>query len=96
MNRRTTMRGFPLQDEGPGMNELFHDLQVEQEERKAAARERWDINGFNLAEVIVVRDGPDAQGHQYVDGRHQVSIAKFETADEARKFCDQHNAGLVT
>lgn len=29
------MRGFPLQDEGPGMNELFHDLQVEQEQ------ERW-------------------------------------------------------
>ena len=34
------MRGFPLQDEGPGMSELFHDLQVEQEERKAAACER--------------------------------------------------------
>ena len=34
------MRGFPLQDEGPGMNELFFDLQNEQEERKAAARER--------------------------------------------------------
>lgn len=34
------MRGFPLQDEGPGMNELFHDLQVEQEERRAKARER--------------------------------------------------------
>jgi len=28
-------RGFPLQDEGPGMKELFHDLQVEQEEAKA-------------------------------------------------------------
>lgn len=27
------MRGFPLQDEGPGMNELFHDLSVEQEQR---------------------------------------------------------------
>jgi hypothetical protein len=31
------MRGFPLQDEGPGMNELFHDLQVEQEEQRAKA-----------------------------------------------------------
>lgn len=30
--------GFPLQDTGPGMSELFHDLQVEQEERKAAER----------------------------------------------------------
>lgn len=27
-------RGFPLQDTGPGMNELFHDLQVEQEREK--------------------------------------------------------------
>lgn len=26
--------GFPLQDTGPGMNELFHDLAVEQDERK--------------------------------------------------------------
>lgn len=33
------MRGFPLQDEGPGMNELFHDLQIEQEERRAKLRE---------------------------------------------------------
>jgi hypothetical protein len=31
-------RGFPLQDTGPGMNELFHDLAVEQEEERAAAR----------------------------------------------------------
>lgn len=29
-------RGFPLQDTGPGMNELFHDLQVEQEEHRQA------------------------------------------------------------
>lgn len=32
-------RGFPLQDTGPGMNELFHDLAVEEERRKA--REWW-------------------------------------------------------
>lgn len=30
--------GFPLQDTGPGMGELFHDLQVEQEERRAKER----------------------------------------------------------
>jgi hypothetical protein len=29
------MRGFPLQDEGPGMNEMFHDLAVAQEEERA-------------------------------------------------------------
>ena len=32
------MRGFPQQDTGPGMSELFHDLQTEQEEQKAKAR----------------------------------------------------------
>ena len=31
------MNGFPLQEQGPGMSELFHDMTVEQEERKAAA-----------------------------------------------------------
>jgi hypothetical protein len=24
--------GFPLQDTGPGMSEMFHDLQIEQEQ----------------------------------------------------------------
>jgi hypothetical protein len=33
-------RGFPLQDDGPGMNELFHDLQVEQEQERAVRRNR--------------------------------------------------------
>jgi hypothetical protein len=33
-------RGFPLQDSGPGMNELFHDLQIEQELERAARRNR--------------------------------------------------------
>lgn len=57
--------------------------------------ERWHINGFNLSEVIVIRDGPDVKGHHYVDGRHQISIAKFDTAEEAREFCNQHNAALL-
>jgi hypothetical protein len=56
--------------------------------------ERWHLNGFNMSEVIVIRDGPDAQGHRYVDGRHQISIAKFDTIEQARKFCDQHSATL--
>lgn len=33
-------RGFPLQDTGPRMNELFHDLAVEQDERKVFAAGR--------------------------------------------------------
>lgn len=32
--------GFPLQDDGPGMNALFHDLAVEQEEKRAALRDQ--------------------------------------------------------
>lgn len=32
--------GFPLQDEGPGMSEMFHDLAIEQEEERAKDRSR--------------------------------------------------------
>ena len=32
-------RGFPSQDTGPGMNEMSHDLQVEQEQERATKRE---------------------------------------------------------
>jgi hypothetical protein len=56
--------------------------------------ERWHLNGFNMSEVIVIRDGPDQQGRRYVDGRHQISIAKFDTVEQAREFCDEHNAML--
>lgn len=31
-------RGFPLQDTGPGMNQMFHDLAAEEEARRAAER----------------------------------------------------------
>lgn len=33
-------RGFPLQDTGPGMNELFHDLAVDQAEQRDIERGR--------------------------------------------------------
>lgn len=42
------MRGFPLQDTGPGMSELFHDLAIEQEERKMSHSKGWigvDLDG---------------------------------------------------
>lgn len=32
--------GFPSQDTGPGMAELFHDLQVEQDEQRDRERSR--------------------------------------------------------
>lgn len=56
--------------------------------------ERWHLNGFNMSEVIVIRDGADARGRHYVDGRHQISIAKFDTVEQAREFCNQHNSKL--
>ncbi len=56
--------------------------------------ERWHLNCFNMSEVIVIRDGSDPQGRRYVDGRHQISIAKFDTIEQARECCDQHNAIL--
>lgn len=57
--------------------------------------ERWHLNGFNMSEVIVIRDGPDPQGRRYVDGRHQISIAKCDTVEQARELCDQHNSEIV-
>lgn len=57
--------------------------------------ERWHQNGFNLCEVIIIRDGPDAQGRNYVDGRHQVRIALFERIEDAAQACADHNAGLA-
>ena len=35
------------------------------------------------------------QGRRYVDGRHQISIAKFDTVEQARELCDQHNFEIV-
>lgn len=37
-------RGFPLQDTGPGMAELFHDLAVEQEKERALERGGHRLN----------------------------------------------------
>ena len=56
--------------------------------------ERWHLNCFDLTEVIVIRNGPDARGIHYIDGRHQVSIGKFETIKQAREACEEHNARL--
>lgn len=57
--------------------------------------EQWHQNGFNLCEVIVIRSGPDAQGHAYRDGRHQVRVALFERMEDAAQACLDHNAGVA-
>lgn len=56
--------------------------------------ERWHLNGFDLSSVIVIRDGPDAKGHSYLDGRHQITVARFDTVEEARRAVEKHNAAL--
>lgn len=48
------MKGFPLQDTGPGMSELFHDLMVEQEQ------ERWR-QASEKAKVAVERVAEDTK-----------------------------------
>ncbi len=53
--------------------------------------DRWHLNGFNLCEVIVIHDGPDALGHTYIDGRHQHSIAIYPTIEDARAAVDRFN-----
>lgn len=53
--------------------------------------ERWHRNGFNLCEVIVIRDGPDAEGRSYVDSRHQIRVKLYETMEDAEKACEVHN-----
>ena len=56
--------------------------------------ERWHLNGFNMSSVIVIRDGPDPQGRSYVDGRHQIEVARFDTVEEARRAVEERNAAL--
>lgn len=55
----------------------------------------WDINGYNLGQVIKVKPGPDKQGRSYVDGRHQEVIAN--TIDNDMTWGEQHaNARLIS
>lgn len=57
-------------------------------------KERWHQNGFNLCEIIIIRDGPDPDGRRYVDGRHQIHVARFERIEDAAQACADHNVGL--
>lgn len=58
-------------------------------------KETWHLNGFNLCEVIVIRDGPDERGHRYIDGRHQVRVALYEDMRAAAEAVRQHNSTLA-
>lgn len=52
----------------------------------------WDINAFNLAQLIEIKDGPDAAGHSYIDGRHQVPIANFVGENAVENCKSAHDA----
>lgn len=53
-------RGFPLQDTGPGMNELFHDMAVEQEMERATQQdsdyEKYRGKCKEMSEALVAVD----------------------------------------
>lgn len=59
------------------------------------ANETWHLNGFNMCEVIVIREGADARGHRYLDGRHQVRVALYEDMRAAADAVRQHNSNLA-
>jgi Pyruvate/2-oxoacid:ferredoxin oxidoreductase delta subunit len=46
-------RGFPLQDEGPGMKQMFHDLAIEQEEERAKQRDLVDADFCPLCGICL-------------------------------------------
>jgi hypothetical protein len=43
----------------------------------------WHRNAYNICSIIKINNGPDSNGHNYVDGRHQVKIASAEWATDA-------------
>lgn len=59
------------------------------------ANEVWHLNAFNMCEVIVIRDGADARGHGYIDGRHQVRVKLYEDMRSAHDAVRQHNLSLA-
>lgn len=57
------MRGFRLQDDGPGMNELFYDLQIEQQQEHAASEwsnEQIRSGVINAAAFLDCSNHPNA------------------------------------
>ncbi len=58
-------------------------------------KETWHLNGFNMCEVIVIREGADGRGHLYLDGRHQVRVALYEDMRAAADAVRQHNSSLA-
>jgi hypothetical protein len=61
----------------------------------STAAEYWHRNGYNVCEIIVIRDGPAPDGTKYIDGRHQISVAIFESAEDAEQACAEHNRALI-
>lgn len=62
----------------------------------ATTSEYWHLNGFNMCEIIVIRDGPAPDGTKYVDGRHAISVAVFESVEDAALAVKRHNVTIQT
>lgn len=45
--------------------------------------ERWQVNAYDMTQVIVIRDGPDPAGQIYDNDRHQRIVGRFVTARDA-------------
>lgn len=43
----------------------------------------WHRNAYNLTSIIKINNGPDGNGHHYVDGRHQIKLATFQSVTDA-------------
>lgn len=45
--------------------------------------ERWQVNAYDLRQVIVIRDGPEPHGQIVDPERHQRIVGRFVTARDA-------------
>ena len=45
--------------------------------------ERWQINAYDMTQVIVIRDGPEPHGQIADPDRHQRIVGRFVTARDA-------------
>ena len=45
--------------------------------------ERWQVNAYDLRQVIVIRDGPEPHGQIADPDRHQRIVGRFVTARDA-------------
>ena len=45
--------------------------------------ERWQVNAYDMTQIIVIREGPDPAGQIFDNDRHQRIVGRFVTARDA-------------